>query len=94
MAGMPPSPPRRHLDVAICLLLAVAVVAAYEGVRSHDFVNYDDPDYVIENQTVRQGLTRGGVLWALGVSTVSMAAVYLLFRVVFQVVLPIGSLWQ
>lgn len=40
------------------------------------------------------GLWRKGPLWSLAISTVSMAAIYLLFRIVFQVVLPMGSLWR
>lgn len=39
-------------------------------------------------------LWRRGPIRALAVSLASIAAIYLLFRVVFQVVLPIGSLWQ
>jgi hypothetical protein len=33
-------------------------------------------------------------LWALAISALSIGLIYLLFRVVFQVVLPIGSLWR
>ena len=40
------------------------------------------------------GLWRRGPLWSLVISTVSMIAIYVLFRMVFQVVLPIGSLWR
>lgn len=39
-------------------------------------------------------LWRKGPVWALVVSLVSIGIIYLLFRVVFQVVLPIGSLWR
>ncbi len=35
-----------------------------------------------------------GVLAALAISLVSVGAIYVLFRLVFQVVLPTGSLWQ
>lgn len=40
------------------------------------------------------GLWRKGPLWSLAISIASMAVIYLLFRMVFQVVLPIGSLWR
>lgn len=40
------------------------------------------------------GLWRRGPLAALAISALSVAAIYLLFRIVFQVVLPTGSLWQ
>jgi len=35
-----------------------------------------------------------GVILALVISLMSVAAIYVLFRLVFQVVLPGGSLWQ
>jgi hypothetical protein len=34
-------------------------------VRHYDFIEYDDPDYVVENPTVRNGFTWYGVEWAL-----------------------------
>ena len=40
------------------------------------------------------GLWRKGPLWSLAISIVSMVVIYLLFRMVFQVVLPMGSLWR
>ncbi|TQV82184.1 tripartite tricarboxylate transporter TctB family protein [Denitrobaculum tricleocarpae] len=40
------------------------------------------------------GLWRRGPVLAAALSTLSILAIYLLFRVVFQVVLPLGSLWQ
>ena len=39
-------------------------------------------------------LWRKGPVWAAALSAASVLAIYLLFRVVFQVVLPLGSLWQ
>ena len=41
-----------------------------------------------------RALWRRGPLWSLGISAVSMGAIYLLFRIVFQVVLPMGTLWR
>ena len=34
-----------------------------------------------------------GPVWALAISALSVGVIYLLFRVVFQVILPTGSLW-
>jgi len=58
--------PVRHpgLDLWICLLLLLAILAVYGQVRTHDFVNYDDPQYVTENPHVRAGLSWNGVVWA------------------------------
>ena len=36
----------------------------YAQVRHHDFINYDDPKYVIDNIYVRGGLTWEGIRWA------------------------------
>ena len=48
----------------IMLLLLVATLAVYGQVRTFDFVNYDDPDYVTDNSHVRNGLTKDGAAWA------------------------------
>ena len=42
----------------------LATLAVYQEVRTCDFVNFDDPDYVTANPHVRQGLTAGSVRWA------------------------------
>jgi protein O-mannosyl-transferase len=45
--------------------LALTILAAYLPVRTYDFVNFDDPDYVSANAHVRQGVTPSGIAWAL-----------------------------
>ncbi len=50
--------------LAICLLLALATLAAYWPVAQLDFVNYDDLDYVTSNSHVLDGLSWGNVRWA------------------------------
>jgi len=61
----PPKPARRRRpDLWICLLLLGATLAVYSQVRNYDFVNYDDPQYVVGNTHVRAGLTAGGLVWA------------------------------
>ena len=47
-----------------CLLLAVATLALYSPVIVHPFINYDDRDYVTENQHVQAGLTTQTIAWA------------------------------
>ena len=34
----------------ICVVLAAATFVAFEGVRSNDFVHYDDHRYVADNE--------------------------------------------
>src|SRR5688572_4347501 len=53
-------------NVLIPILLALLVIGTYLPVRNHDFVNYDDPDYVTGNAQVQQGLTPKRVAWAFG----------------------------
>lgn len=50
--------------VLICCALVALTLFLYWPIRSHDFVNYDDPDYVTENPIVQRGLTGEGILWA------------------------------
>ena len=50
--------------LVLCLLLALATLAAYWGVAKLDFVNYDDPDYVTSNGHVLDGLSWSNVRWA------------------------------
>jgi tetratricopeptide (TPR) repeat protein len=45
--------------------LALAIFLAYLPVKTFDFVNFDDPDYVSANARVRQGVTPDGIAWAL-----------------------------
>jgi len=68
-----PSPPAQiqpeakltsRIDLWICLVLLVAVFAVYAQVRTHAFINFDDPIYVTDNLHVRAGLTWDGVVWA------------------------------
>jgi Flp pilus assembly protein TadD len=55
----------RGRDFLLCVLLATSVLVAYAGVRQHDFVNFDDPEYVVQNRNVTSGLTAENVAWAL-----------------------------
>ena len=50
--------------LCIYLLLFLATLAVYSQVRHFDFVNFDDPEYIGENNHVRAGLTWNGMVWA------------------------------
>jgi tetratricopeptide (TPR) repeat protein len=58
-------------DLGICLALALAVGAVYGPACHYDFVNYDDPQYVSENDYVKDGFTRSGLVHAFTGITVS-----------------------
>src|SRR4029078_8075092 len=50
------------------ILLAVDIVAAslvaYAGVWSFDYVQLDDPTYIVHNPNIAGGLTWSGITWA------------------------------
>jgi len=48
----------------IGLLLALITLVVYLPAGRHDFIVFDDPDYVTENLTVQQGITAKGIAWA------------------------------
>ncbi|MHC4646155.1 MAG: tetratricopeptide repeat protein [Planctomycetota bacterium] len=52
------------LILSICFALVLSTALVFWQVRNFDFVNYDDNEYVYENQHVPNGLTRDGVIWA------------------------------
>ena len=54
-----------YCPLAICGLLLMAVIAVYGQTARHDFVNFDDDDYVYDNPHVRAGLTSEGIAWAV-----------------------------
>lgn len=55
-----------HMRYHICasVFLILITLAVYWQVRHHEFVNYDDNEYVTENHIVRKGFTIDSVLWA------------------------------
>jgi len=52
------------LGVVICLGLTLMTLAVYWPVNSHDFINYDDDEYVTENPHVQKGFTAESIRWA------------------------------
>lgn len=62
---VPPAPARhRAKELAIGAALAALTLAAYSGVLSNGFVDYDDQAYVTQNRHVLAGITWEGVRWA------------------------------
>jgi len=50
--------------VGLCLVLAAITFAVFGQTLQHQFVNFDDGDYVARNPIVAQGLTFKGLVWA------------------------------
>jgi tetratricopeptide (TPR) repeat protein len=60
------SPPNTNRTViTLSLLLVLGTCFLYGAVRTHDFINYDDKDYVIDNPHVTAGLSWETVRWSL-----------------------------
>ncbi len=57
-----PGNSRRLLQLS--LLLGLVTLALYARVTRHEFIIYDDPDYLTKNTMVQQGLTPTSVAWA------------------------------
>ncbi|HTV63147.1 MAG TPA: hypothetical protein VMH30_11320 [Verrucomicrobiae bacterium] len=55
---------RKRPATTICLGLAVVTVLVYLPMLRDNFINYDDPDYILGNAHVNHGLTWNGVVWA------------------------------
>ena len=55
---------KNQLSALICLALALVTTALYWPVTHHNFVNFDDDDYITNNSHVQAGLTWAGVIWA------------------------------
>jgi Flp pilus assembly protein TadD len=58
------SPSFQKSTLWISLALIALTVLIYAPVATHDFLNYDDTDYVSQNPDVAAGLTWHGVVWA------------------------------
>ena len=54
----------KTIQIAICIFLVVATFAVYWQVLDHEFLNYDDKEYVINNWNVKAGLTPESIKWA------------------------------
>jgi protein O-mannosyl-transferase len=51
-------------NLAISVALVIAVVAVYAQCTAHQFTRLDDPDYVVDNEHVNNGLSITNVRWA------------------------------
>jgi len=54
----------RALPWLLAAALVLLTLATFWPVLGHDFVNYDDDKYILENPTVRAGLSAANVKWA------------------------------
>lgn len=59
----------RNVALYICAFLALSTLAVYWPITHHDFVNFDDFDFVTENPHVQAGLTWDSIKWAFSLHT-------------------------
>jgi tetratricopeptide (TPR) repeat protein len=52
----------------VCVLLSVATLATFWPIIHHEFIDFDDPDYITENPHVLSGLSWENVAWAFTTS--------------------------
>jgi tetratricopeptide (TPR) repeat protein len=52
-------------ELLVCLFLIISILAVYWQVRNCPFVNYDDGQYVTQNQYVQAGLTLESIKWSI-----------------------------
>ena len=62
-AQVPRSVPRGWVALTSAALVA-AIALVFVPVRSHDFITFDDPQYVVDNRHVNSGITWDNVRWA------------------------------
>jgi protein O-mannosyl-transferase len=55
-------------QIAIGIFLVIATLAVYWQVLDHEFVNYDDNEYLTKNWHVQSGLNGESVIWAFTTS--------------------------
>jgi len=61
----------QRLVALVCAALAAATLAVFWGARHCEFVNYDDPAYIISNEALQHGLTARSAQWAFETSAAS-----------------------
>jgi tetratricopeptide (TPR) repeat protein len=54
----------RWLSIGVCIFLAAVTWIVFGQTLGHDFINYDDQNYVYENAKITGGLNLAGIGWA------------------------------
>jgi len=59
-----PAMKRYRNELLVSLFLILVTLAVFLQIRNHDFITYDDPDYVTKNLEVQAGWTGKSFIWA------------------------------
>lgn len=54
----------KYKIIFICIFLIATTSLVYWQISTHDFISFDDNDYVYENSHVVQGITKENIIWA------------------------------
>ena len=54
----------KTLKVVICIFLMVATFCIYSQVQDHEFINYDDYQYIKDNWNIKSGISSESISWA------------------------------
>jgi len=60
-----------HLKLIVSLFLTIITLATFWQVQNHEFVIYDDYEYITGNSHAQAGLTFDGIVWAFTTTHVS-----------------------
>ena len=55
----------RRIKLAVCVFLSLIIWLVFAQTLGHDFINFDDDQYVYQNSEVSHGLTLEGFKWLL-----------------------------
>ena len=58
------APANSRLFATVCLALVLVTLAVYWPVTRHEFVHYDDDQYLVDNSHVNSGLSWANIVWA------------------------------
>ena len=59
------NPVSKYRTPAVCIGLVLTIFIAYEPMRQSEFIDFDDYEYVIDNQNVTNGISCQSFSWAL-----------------------------
>jgi hypothetical protein len=57
-----------RMEAIVCLVLVIATFAVYWQVRNHQFIDFDDRSYLLENNHIHAGLTKKAIKWAFSIN--------------------------
>lgn len=57
---------KKHAGVILCVTVFLCLI--YGQLRHHEFINFDDQDYVTDNPYIQKGLSRESFFWAFSLN--------------------------